>query len=117
MNAAAPGARRGPARLVRLLQRAARHQEEVRAAFDAHLEFRIKLIAYDGDDVWVEGALEAIRETLRAPQPPAVNGECEYCRFAAGAASIRSGLFRLFFFRKENQCCAWARSSGSRPRR
>ena len=41
---------------------------------------------YDGDDGWVEGALAAIRDTLRAPEPPAVNGECEYCRFAAGSA-------------------------------
>ncbi len=56
------------------------------ASFDARLEFKIKLIAYDGDDGWVEGALAAIRETLRAPEPPAANGECEYCRFAAGAA-------------------------------
>jgi hypothetical protein len=56
------------------------------AAFDARLEFRIKLIAYDGDDGWVEGALAAIHDTLRAPQPPAVNGACEYCRFAAGSA-------------------------------
>ena len=27
-----------------------------------------------------------IHETLRAPEPPAVSGDCEYCRFAAGAA-------------------------------
>ena len=56
------------------------------AAFDAHLEFRIKLIPYDGDDAWVEGALAAIHETLRAPAPPAVNENCEYCRFAARSA-------------------------------
>jgi len=53
------------------------------AAFDAHLEFRIKLIPYDGDDVWVEGTLAAIRDTLHAPAPPEVNQGCEYCRFAA----------------------------------
>ena len=53
------------------------------ASFDARLEFRIKLIPYDGDDGWVGGALGAVRETLRAPEPPAVNGECEYCLFAA----------------------------------
>ena len=28
----------------------------------------------------------AIRDTLRAPAPPAANQDCEYCRFAAGAA-------------------------------
>ena len=55
------------------------------AAFDAHLEFRIKLIPYDGDDGWIEGALRAIRDTLRAPGPPEVDQACEYCRFAARA--------------------------------
>ncbi len=56
------------------------------ASFDARLEFRIKLIPYDGDDRWVEGTLEAIHETLHASQPPAQNEDCEYCRFAAKAA-------------------------------
>lgn len=53
------------------------------AAFDARLEFKIKLIAYDGGDAWVEGALASIHETLRAPEPPPVNEACEYCRYAA----------------------------------
>ena len=57
----------------------------MRASFDARLEFRIKLIAYDGDDGWVEGALAAIRDTLRANEPPPAGEECEYCRFAARA--------------------------------
>ena len=56
------------------------------ASFDARLEFRISLIPYDGDDGWVEGALEAIHETLQAPLPPELNEDCEYCRFAAKAA-------------------------------
>ena len=55
----------------------------VDTTIDARLEFRIKLIACDGDDGWVEGTLAAIHETLRSPQPPAVNEDCEYCRFAA----------------------------------
>jgi len=58
------------------------------AAFDARLEFRIKLIAYDGDDDWVEGTLAAIHETLCSSEPPAVNDECEYCQFAARWAGV-----------------------------
>ena len=57
------------------------------AAFNARLEFRIKLIPYDGDDGWVEGTLAKIRELLAAPQPPAMPKDCEYCRFAARAAA------------------------------
>lgn len=53
------------------------------AAFDARLQFRIKLIARDGGDAWVEGTLAAIHEILRAPERPAVSGECAYCRYAA----------------------------------
>jgi CRISPR/Cas system-associated exonuclease Cas4 (RecB family) len=55
--------------------------------FDARLEFSIKLIPYDGDDAWVEGTLVAIRQILSAPQPPALDPRCEYCRYAAQAGA------------------------------
>jgi len=58
------------------------------AAFDAHLEFRIKLIPYDGDDSWVEGTLETIRDTLNASEPPPLDKRCEYCRFAQRAVGV-----------------------------
>jgi hypothetical protein len=51
-------------------------------AFDAKLEFRIKLIPYTGDDSWIENTLIAIRETLRADSAPAAHWRCEYCAFA-----------------------------------
>ena len=51
-------------------------------AFGAKLEFTIKMIPYEGDDGWVESTLAAIKETLRAPQPPQATGDCEYCAFA-----------------------------------
>ncbi|MGD9954217.1 MAG: PD-(D/E)XK nuclease family protein [Burkholderiales bacterium] len=53
-----------------------------RPAFDARLEFTIKMIPYEGDDGWVEGTLMRIRENLRAPQPPKPAPDCEYCAFA-----------------------------------
>ena len=53
----------------------------------AHLEFTSKLIPYDGDDVWVDGTLSAIGDILNAPEPPALDEDREYCRFAARAAS------------------------------
>jgi hypothetical protein len=54
-------------------------------AFDARLEFRIKLIPYLGNDGWVEGTLREIRETLSAAAPPAPAEECEYCDYVAQA--------------------------------
>ena len=52
--------------------------------FDARLEFKIKLIPYDGDDGWVEGTLREIRETLSAAEPPP-SVDCEYCDYVAQA--------------------------------
>jgi PD-(D/E)XK nuclease superfamily len=54
--------------------------------FDNRLEFRMKLIPYDGDDAWIEGTLQKIGEALRAPQPPKATADCEYCAFAARSA-------------------------------
>lgn len=56
-------------------------------SFNARLEFTIKLIPYDGDDGWVESTLLNIRQTLNAPEPPQMNGQCEYCVFAAKSAN------------------------------
>ncbi len=63
-------------------------------AFDAKLEFRIKLIPYDGDDSWVENTLLEIRDTLHADAPPAENRRCEYCAFARKAAASPTSATR-----------------------
>jgi hypothetical protein len=55
-------------------------------AFDNRLEFRVKMIPYDGDDAWVEPLLLEIRDTLDAPEPPPPGDDCEYCVFAEKAA-------------------------------
>lgn len=56
------------------------------AGFDDRLEFRVKMIPYDGDDAWVEPVLGDIRRTLDAPEPPKRAWTCEYCAFAAKSA-------------------------------
>ena len=55
-------------------------------AFGNRLEFRVKMIPYDGDDAWIEPVLTEIRATLDAPQAPETGGDCEYCAFAEKAA-------------------------------
>ena len=57
------------------------------AAFENRLEFRVKMIPYDGDCAWIEPVLGEIRRTLAGDVPPPVE-DCEYCEFArrAGAA-------------------------------
>jgi hypothetical protein len=54
--------------------------------FGNRLEFRVKMIPYDGDDAWVEPTLGRIRETLVAAAPPAPGEGCKYCAFATRAA-------------------------------
>jgi hypothetical protein len=54
--------------------------------FDNRLEFRVKMIPYDGDDGWIEPTLADIRATLSAAKPPEPGDDCEYCEFAARSA-------------------------------
>ncbi len=51
-------------------------------AFDARLEFDVKLIPYAGNADWIEGALVGAKRCLDAPEPPEASGECEYCGYA-----------------------------------
>lgn len=56
------------------------------ARFDNRLEFRVKLIPYDGDDGWVESVIHDVRETLERPLPPAAHAACEYCSYVHNAS-------------------------------
>jgi len=58
-----------------------------RPAFDARLEFAIRMIPYDGDDRWVEPTLAAIRDTLLQSEAPPPAAGCEFCTYATRAAA------------------------------
>jgi len=49
--------------------------------FNNRLEFRTKLIPYEGNDAWVEPALHAVRACLVAEHIPAPGKDCDYCAF------------------------------------
>lgn len=56
------------------------------AAFDAKLEFDIKLIAYEGKDDWIEPLLERLKAMLHSDEIPAPGtsfggGPCDYCTY------------------------------------
>ena len=57
-------------------------------AFDAKLEFDIKVIPYTGSDSWIEETLYAIKACLDSEQIPEPGPSCEYCQYreAAGKA-------------------------------
>jgi len=61
------------------------------AAFDARLEFTVRLLPYEGDDGWVEDTLHGIREALSAAEPPKPGAECVYCEYVS-RAGVTAGI-------------------------
>jgi len=50
-------------------------------AFDAKLEFDVKIIPYKGSDKWVEGAIIAAHKCLKGAKIPKAAAECDYCNY------------------------------------
>lgn len=50
-------------------------------AFDGKLEFDVKLIAYKGDDSWIEPTVLKLAECLRSDAIPERAELCEYCGY------------------------------------
>lgn len=50
-------------------------------AFDAKLEFDIKLIPYVGDDSWVDQIIIDIKECLSSEDVPESNPDCDFCKY------------------------------------
>ncbi|MBY0110490.1 PD-(D/E)XK nuclease family protein [Patescibacteria group bacterium] len=64
-----------------------------RKAFDAKLEFDINLVAYTGDDAWVEPMLGELKETLMSDELPSVGtafggGPCDFCTYREEAGKV-----------------------------
>lgn len=57
--------------------------------FDKKLEFDIKVIPYTGDDSWIEGALEEIKECLMSDKIPEMSQECDYCNYRKNAVMAK----------------------------
>src|SRR6056297_908410 len=49
--------------------------------FDGQLEFDTTLIAYEGDDSWVEDTIFEIKETLEGDNIPDADPDCDYCKY------------------------------------
>ncbi|MFH1246670.1 MAG: PD-(D/E)XK nuclease family protein [Candidatus Liptonbacteria bacterium] len=61
-----------------------------REAFDARLEFEIKLIPYTGDDSWIPNALMGARACLMADEIPAAAEDCDHCKYREAAAKVEN---------------------------
>jgi len=56
-------------------------------AFDGKLEFDVTLIAYKGDDSWVEGTIAEAHQCLNRKTLPPSNPDCDFCHYRHTAAS------------------------------
>ena len=52
-------------------------------AFDARLEFDIKLIPYTGDDSWVEKTIHDAIDCLKSDTLPSSGPDCDFCAYRA----------------------------------
>lgn len=59
-----------------------------RAAFDGKLEFDVTLIAYDGNDDWVEQTIIEAHRCLNAGDVPDASENCDYCAYRDAVKSV-----------------------------
>lgn len=59
-------------------------------AFDAKLEFNIKIIPYQGSDHWIENVLLKAKETLMSGVIPASGDDCDYCKYRSAASAVEN---------------------------
>jgi hypothetical protein len=55
-------------------------------AFDAKLEFDVKVIPYEGNDSWIEGTLVSMKKCLVSDELPESGADCDYCAYRKAAA-------------------------------
>ena len=57
-------------------------------AFDAKLEFDVKILPYEGNDGWVEQAILDIRDCLMLDALPESSAECDFCSYRIAAREL-----------------------------
>jgi len=59
-------------------------------AFDAKLEFGVKILPYKGSDKWVEKAIMDARQCLTQDAIPESGKDCDYCRYRKALKEIKN---------------------------
>lgn len=57
-------------------------------AFDAKLEFDIKVIPYKGDDSWIPGVIKDLHECLNGENIPDSGDDCDFCKYRNAAREV-----------------------------
>ena len=61
-------------------------------AFDAKLEFDVKIIPYEGDDVWVSETIKDLHRCLISDEIPKASSECDFCAYRQAASDVEEKL-------------------------
>ena len=59
-------------------------------AFDARLEFDIKIIPYKGDDTWVEKTIKDAHDCLMQDEFPSPSSRCDFCSYRISASQVEN---------------------------
>lgn len=57
-------------------------------AFDGKLEFRVKVIPYDGNDDWVEETITSAIECLKGDRLPKSGNDCDFCKYRIAVKAL-----------------------------
>jgi len=57
-------------------------------AFDARIEFNIKIIPYKGNDAWIEPKIFEMRKCLMSPVIPDYGVDCDFCTYRKALKEI-----------------------------
>jgi len=57
-------------------------------AFDAKLEFDIRLIPYTGDDSWIDKTICDLHDCLNSSQIPEAGDACDYCSYVEALKDV-----------------------------
>lgn len=60
--------------------------------FDKKLHFEVSLLNYEGDDSWVDEAINEAYKCLQAAAIPAAEESCNHCRYLEGVRKIEKEL-------------------------
>lgn len=59
-------------------------------AFDAKLEFDIKIIPYKGNDSWVEKTIKSAYDCLTRDELPSPSERCDFCSYRMSASQVEN---------------------------
>jgi hypothetical protein len=56
--------------------------------FNDRVEFRTKVISYEGNDSWIPGTIKKIKECLEQENMPLSGENCQYCEYAKSRTDL-----------------------------